>query len=148
MAYKKINNRDIPLLFCVLYTMQDIRMLEEKRDFTHEQLKRATKGLTGMPPGGGGPHGMEETFAKLAELDEQHAEKIKQYAEELSMAEKIINGIPPERGMRTFVEMVYMKHMRKEEVMAEINLTEWEYRKARERIEKAESMAKVKWEWP
>lgn len=147
MENKGMHNKDIQKLRRVLYTMQDIRMLEERRDFTWESMRRTTKALSGMPPGGGGPKGMEETFAKLSELDEKHAEKLKQYARELEEAEKIINGIS-RRSMRTFVSMAYLFGMSKDEVMEELNMKEWEYRRAREKIEKAKSMRDVPWEGP
>ena len=59
-------------------------------------------------------------------------------------AERILNGIPSQ-GMRTFVQMYYIDEVPKKEIMAELNMTEWAFDKARESIEKAETMKKVKW---
>ena len=142
---KRVRNRDLPLLTCVRYTMQDIRMLEEKRDWTRERLERVTSGLSGMPRGGGGPHGMEEGFEKLADLDRRHAKKLRQCEKELDTAERLINSVES-RPLRTFISMVYLRGMTREDVSAELNLTEWEYRKMKERVEGAERLRDVKWD--
>ncbi len=145
MAGKSIKNGDIALLSKVLYLMQEIRMLEDKRDWIHGRMCRVTRGLSGMPRGGGGPQGMEETFARLSELDEKHAKQLKRCTKDLEKAEAIVNAIP-DADMRTFVSMAYMRRMTKEEVMGELNMTEWDYRKLKEKIESAESMEKVRWD--
>jgi hypothetical protein len=138
----RVKNADLDAVSRVIYLMQDIRMLEERRDWTRERLHRLTKGLSGMPRGGGGPQGMDDTFAKLSELDDKHREKLRRCTLELTLAEGRINAIPDPR-MRTFVTMVYLMHTGKDQVMRELNLTEWGYRQAKEAVENAASMEKV-----
>ena len=142
--HSTIRNADIEAISRVIYLMQDIKILEERRDWTRDRLHRLTRGLSGMPRGGGGPQGMDDTFAKLSEMDDRHLAMMQRFTQELTHAEWRINTIPDPR-MRTFVTMVYMLHAGKNQVMRELNLTEWDYRTAKEAVERAESMEKVPW---
>ena len=47
-----------------------------------------------------------------------------------------------------FVEMVYIQHKSKRQVCREMLMSDWEYRQARQAVESAENMEKVRWSWP
>ena len=141
---RKTRNRDIPLLSRVLCIMQDIYGLEENREWTRDRLFQTTRYLTGMPGGKGGSRGLEDTIAKISAMDDRHAAMLREYARELETAEQILNSIQS-RNMRTFVCMYYIRHCTREEVCAELGMTEWGFRKAKEAIEKAERMEKADW---
>ena len=51
----KIRNRDIPLLADIFTIMQDIRQIEERREWQKGRMFNITQHLTGMPGGGGMP---------------------------------------------------------------------------------------------
>lgn len=141
---RSIRNRDIPLLQNVYAMMQKIVSLEHRRMWQRERMNNITQHLTGMPGGGGTPKGIDEAFAAISELEEEHKNLVKQYARELKRAERIINAI--ESGsMRAFVSMMYLDNIPGNEVRQKLNLTRWGFERAKEAIEQAEDMAHVAW---
>ena len=140
-----VRNRDIPLLAEILYIMQEVKLLEEQRDWQHDRLTHITQHLTGMPGGGGLVHGYEDAFAKLSELDEEHESRCLEYSRELLQAQKILNGIKS-RSMRVFVLMKYVFDVPDTEIREELNMTRRGFEKARRAVEEAPDMARVKWQ--
>ena len=139
-----IRNRDIPVLQRVVYVMQDIRALEERREWQKGRMDNITQHLSGMPRGGNGPVGLDAAFAALDELEEEHKQQVKQYYRELKAAERIINGIR-NRFMRTFVMMLYVENIQPGKVRSELNMSEWSMKSARNAVEQADDMASVRW---
>lgn len=137
-------NRDIPILSRIFYVMQDIRSLQHRSDFNTEQLYSTTKRLTGMPGGGGMPHGFDAILGELEEVNHEYGEMIARYVAELKQAEKILNGIE-KREMQTFVRALYVDQLAQTEVMRELEMTEYQFAKARKCVEEAENMRSVKW---
>lgn len=137
-------NRDVPLLARIFYIMQDIRSLQRRSEFQNEQLTSTTKRLTGMPGGGGLPHGFDTIIAELEEVNRDYGEKIGEYIRDLRKAENILNGIRSET-MKTFVRMFYVDQLPQAEVMRDLEMTEYQFSRARKAIEDAESMRKVNW---
>ena len=140
-----IRNRDIPLLADVLPIMQDVRMTEEQREWQRDRLTNITPHLTGMPGGGGLPKGMEEAFAVLSELEEDHAKKCVEYGRKLKRAQDILNGIE-NHAMRTFVMMKYVFESPDTEIRKELNMTRRGFDRARKCVEDAPDMASVRWQ--
>ena len=140
---RKVRNRDIPLLNRIFYIMQDIRSMDRRCEFTREQMYSTTKRMTGMP-GGGPPRGYDLMLGELEELNRDYGEKVAEYARELKKAERILNGIPSPKA-RTFVRMYYVDAVKTSEILSELDLTEYKFKQALERIEGAERMAKVDW---
>ena len=64
----KIRNKDIPLLADIFTIMQDIRQIEERREWQKGRMFNITQHLTGMPGGGGMPKGLDEAFAQIKGL--------------------------------------------------------------------------------
>ena len=141
---RKVRNRDIPILTQIFYILKEAESVERRGDWTYERLFAITRRVTGMPGGGGIAPGMDGTLAEVEELNNLYGERVKECVHALKEAERILNGIPSQ-GMRTFVQMYYIDEVPKKEIMAELNMTEWAFDKARESIEKAETMKKVKW---
>ena len=139
-----IKNRDIPLLTRIFYIMQDIRSLQRRSEFHNEQLYSTTKRLTGMPGGGGLPHGFDAIIGELEELNGDYSEKIREYVTDLRKAEKILNNITSQT-MRTFVRMFYVDQIEKAEIIRDLEMTEYQFDKCRKAIEDAESMRKTDW---
>jgi hypothetical protein len=139
-----IRNRDIPLLGRVVSVMQDIRVLEERASFERGRTQNITQHLSGMPRGGGVSAGFEAAFAAIAGLEEEHRERVMDYARELREAERILNAIP-NRNMRTFVMMMYVENLPPAKVILELNMTEWAFRLARTAVEQAKDMESVQW---
>ena len=139
-----IRNRDITILQRVIYVMQEIRALEARRLWQKDRMQNITQHLSGMPRGGSGPTGLDAAFAALDELEEEHKERVKEYARELKAAERIINEIP-NRNMRIFVTMMYVENIPPGKVRSELNMTERGFRTARHVVEQAEDMASVRW---
>ena len=140
-----VRNRDIPLLTEILYIMQEVKLLEEQRDWQHDRLTHITQHLTGMPGGGGQVHGYEDAFARLSELDEEHENRCVEYSQQLKQAQKILNGISS-RSMRVFVLMKYVFDVPDTEIREELNMTRRYFEKARRAVEEAPDMAHVKWQ--
>lgn len=141
---KKIKNRDIPLLSRVRFIMQEVCRTEKRREWQQDRMFSITQKLTGMPGGGGVPKGFDAAFAMLEEADDAHKRNVIEYCRELKAAERIINSIP-NLTMRTFVVLFYVDGLTKKQVMAELNMQEWGFRRARESIEQAADMAHVIW---
>lgn len=139
-----VNNADIPLLSDVLCIMQEVCAVERRRDWQRDRMYNITSHATGTPGGGGIPHGLDEAFAKLAEIDEEHEQKCKEYVRKLKRAESILNGIRSE-SMRTFVLMKYVMNVPDVKIRAELNLSERGFKRARRCIEEAKRMTSVKW---
>lgn len=140
----KVKNKDIPLLTGVLYIMQAIKGLEERRSWQRDRMLNITQHITGMPGGGGMPKGIDEAISLLSEIDSQHEEKCKEYARQLRKAQKIINGIESV-SMRTFVVMKYVMDVPDTKIRAELNMTYRGFDRARKAIEQARDMASVVW---
>ena len=100
--------------------------------------------MTGMPIGGGNAPGLDGTLADVEELNRIYGDKLAECIKALKDAERILNGIES-ANMRTFVQMYYIDDISKAEIMRELNMTEWKFNSARQRIEEAESMKKVVW---
>lgn len=139
-----IHNRDIPLLADVLPIMQEICQIEQRRDWQRDRMLNITQHLTGMPGGGGVPKGLDEAFALLSELDEEHEQRCKDYVRKLRAAQKILNRIESQ-SMRTFVIMKYVMNVRDADIRDELNLTRTGFNRARRCVESAERMADVIW---
>lgn len=141
---RKARNKDIALLARVLYTMQDVYVTEQKRQWMQDRLWNMTQKLTGMPGGHGGAQGLDAKFANISELEERYGKECEQSTRELETAEAILDGIPYTE-MKTFVTMKYVLHMGRRDILSRLNMRRWLYDKLCERIEQAERMALVQW---
>lgn len=139
-----IRNRDIPLLADVLPIMQEICQIEQRRDWQKDRMLNITQHLSGMPGGGGVPKGLDEAFALLSELDEEHEQRCRDYVRQLRAAQKILNRIES-RSMRAFVVMKYVMDVPDSEIRQELNMSRTGFSRARRCVEDAESMSTVKW---
>jgi len=139
-----VHNRDIPLLADVLSIMQEICQIELRRDWQRDRMVNITQHLSGMPGGGGVPKGLDEAFALLSELEEEHEQRCKDYARKLKAAQKILNGIESQT-MRSFVIMKYIMNVRDADIRQELNMTRTGFNRARRCVESADCMAAVKW---
>lgn len=140
----KIRNRDIFVLQDVIRVMQEVRALETRRQWQRERMTNITRHLTGMPIQHGGMGGLDAAFAALAQLEDDHKEKVKEYICKLKAAEQIVNGIG-NPFMRTFVTMMYIENLSAKMVRSELNLSEWGFKRARQAVEQAEDMGRVVW---
>lgn len=140
-----VRNRDIPLLADILYIMQEICAIERRRDWQKDRMYNITQHLTGMPGRKGGGSGLDEAFALLSEIDEEHEEKCKEYVRQLKRAQRILNSIES-RSMRSFVVMRYVMNMSDVEIRQELNLTRRGLERARRSVEEADCMSNVKWQ--
>ncbi len=141
---RKIRNRDIPLIWHLNESREEVRRLKERAEWMRDQLYSITRSISGMPHGGGGGKGYDETIVKISEAEERYAETMAMYTRQVKRAERIMRNI--ESGsMRLFVRMYYMDHEDKKIVMARMKMTEWGFRTARDNIEQAESMSTVRW---
>ncbi len=140
-----VRNRDIPLLADILYIMQEVCAIEQRRDWQKERMYNITQHLTGMPGRSGGATGLDEAFALLSEIDEEHEERCKEYVQQLKEAQRILNDIES-RSMRSFVVMKYVMGMQDTEIRQELNLTRRAFEKAKRSIEDADCIANVRWQ--
>ena len=140
-----VRNRDIPLLAGVLYIVQEIRMLEVRRDWQRDMMYNITQHLSAMPHGGGLPRGLDSAFAELSEIDAEHEARCKQYVRQLRKAEHILNGITSQT-MRTFVLMRYVMDRPDTEIRDQLNMTRRGFDRARTAVESASCMAQVRWQ--
>jgi hypothetical protein len=140
----QVQNKDIPLLADVLCIMQDVRSIELQREWQKERMYNITQHLSGIPGGGGGQRGLDESFSQLSELETEHEQRCKDYARQLNHAEKILNSIAS-RSMRTFVMMKYIMNVPDTEIRRELNMSRRGFERARRCIESASCMAAVKW---
>ena len=143
----KVQNRDIPILARVLTAMWDATNIEEMRGWIRERMYNITQHLSGIPGGGSQPKGLDDTFAKLSELDEEHREKCRVFVKELEAAETILNNIQSPT-MRTFVVMKYVMDIPNTKIMQQLNMSEWRFNQARACIEQAADMEHVDWKEP
>ena len=143
----KIINKDIPILARVLYTMRDVTNIEQMRDWIQARMYSITQHLSGMPGGGGTPKGLDDTFARLSEMDDEHKEKCRRYMRELEEAEGILNRIESP-AMRTFVVMKYVLDIPNVQIARELNLTEWKFNQMRRCVEQTADMEHVVWKEP
>lgn len=140
-----IRNKDCLLLHRVPYIMQDICRLETRRQWQKDRMFGITATLTGMPRRSGGvPSGFDAAYAALSELDDEQGQKVVEYCRELKKAERILNAITS-RTMRTFVVMRYIDDLPNGDIICELNMTEWGFKRACDCIEQAEDMEHVKW---
>lgn len=139
-----MKNQDIDILTRIFWTMQDIKSLQHRSEFHDEQLYSITRRLTGMPGGGGMPHGFDSLIGELEEINQAYGKQVEAYVADLRKAEKILNGIE-NPNMKTFVRMLYVDQIAQAEIMRELEMTEYQFDKARKSIEEAESMKKVRW---
>ena len=100
--------------------------------------------LSGMPGGGGSPKGLDEAFARLAEIDDEHAKRCRIYVRQLKKAQRILNDID-NLTMRTFVLMKYVFSASDQDIRKELNMTRRGFERARKCVESAPNMAAVKW---
>ena len=139
-----VRNRDIPLLADVFPIMQEIRALEQRRLWQRERMTSLSQRLTGMPGRSGTPKGLDDAFAQLSEIDEEHERRCRDYVRQMKSAQRILNGIKSE-SMRAFVLMRYVMNLSNREIMRELCMTEWRFNQSRRSIENAENMACVIW---
>ncbi len=139
-----VKNKDIPLLSRILCTMQDVVNTEDKMLWQQDRLNNITQSLSGMPSGKGMPSGFDATLAELEDLRDESKEQLQGYMRELKTAERIINSIASD-AMRTFVVMYYVNNVPAAVIRRELNMTEFAFGRARDAIERAEDMSRVKW---
>ncbi|MBP3690898.1 MAG: hypothetical protein J6I74_06190, partial [Schwartzia sp.] len=101
--------------------------------------------LTGTPGGSGMPKGLDEAFALLSEIDDEHKQRCKSYVRQLRKAQKILNGIES-HTMRVFVVMKYVMDAPDTEIRKELNMTRRGFERARDSVENAPCMEAVKWQ--
>ncbi len=140
----KVKNKDILLLADVLPIMQEVCAIEERRDWQRDRLSNITQHLTWTPGAHGPSRGMDDAFAMLSEIDEEHEEKCREYTRLLKKAQKILNGIES-RSMRTFVLMKYVMDRPNTEICDELNMGRKGFERAKRSIEEADCMTAVKW---
>jgi hypothetical protein len=63
-------------------------------------------------------------LAALAQLKDNHKEKVKEYIRKLKAAEQIVNGIGNPL-IRTFVTMMYIENLSAKTVRSVLNMSEW-----------------------
>lgn len=141
----EVRNRDIPLLCDIPCIMQEIRQIEERREWQRDRMTNISQHLTGMPGGGGLPRGLDDAFARLAEIDEEHEMRCREYARQLRKAQTILNGLES-RTMRVFVTMKYIMDVPDVSIRDALNMTRRGFDRARRAVEEAECMARVKWQ--
>ena len=140
-----IRNRDIPLLADILCVMQEVALIEQRREWQRERMDNISAHLTGMPGGGSAPTGLDDAFAKLSEIDAEHEKQCREYAGKMKTAEKLLNGIPTEE-MKTFVLMKYVFDLPDAEIREKLNMTRRSFEKAKQAVEDAPDMRSVRWQ--
>lgn len=139
----EVRNRDIPMLAGIIATMQEVRRLEERREWERERMYSISQHLTGMP-GGGAPKGLDAAFSAMSETEERHKRKCMEYARQMREAEKMINSMES-RTMRAFVTLKYLLDAPDAEIRRELNMTRTGFARARRAVENAKCMADVRW---
>lgn len=139
-----MKNRDIPLLQSILGVMQRIRQLEMKAEWEHDRMIKVTSHLS-LVRGSGHDIGdmMDDVLAKVDAIEQEHREELKAYVDKMREADRIVNEDITDDKLRAFVEMAYIDGMSAGEVKKELNLSEWEYRQTKEKIENAGCMKEV-----
>ncbi len=139
-----IANKDIALLTQIHSIMAQVTYIEQQRIWQQSRMGFISQHLTGMPGGGGTPKGLDEAFARLSEIDDEHAKRCKVYVRQLKKAQKILNDID-NITMRTFVLMRYVFRASDSDIRRELNMTRRGFERARKCVEEAHTMAAVKW---
>lgn len=139
-----IVNKDIDVLRKIMYTMQQVRSLEERANWEKDRMNNVTSHLSFSPRGGGIPSGLDRAFAALSELEDKHKSEAVRYTKELKHAESILNGIES-LEMRTFVMMMYVEQLPITEVRERLNMSRRHFDSARKAVEEAENMRSVVW---
>jgi len=140
----EVNNKDIPVLADTLSIMQAIYNIEVRRQWQRDRMSNISQHLTGMPSAHY-PHGLDEAFSALSELDTEHKQHCRQYVRQLKKIEKILNSIES-MSMRIFVEMKYVMDVPDTEIRNNLNMSKRGFYRAKECIESAPCMAAVKWQ--
>lgn len=139
-----IKNADIQILTQIHSIMTQVTYIERQRLWEQERMGYISQHLSGMPGGGAMPRGLDEAFARLAEIDDEHAKRCKVYVRQLKKAQKILNSIE-NINMRTYVMMRYIFRASDTEIRKELNMTRRGIERARKCIEEAPDMGAVKW---
>ena len=100
--------------------------------------------LEGSSGGSGTAKGLDEAFAKLAELDEDYATMCNTYADTVRAANEILHSIK-RPSMRSFVILKYMRNRPDIKIRKELNMTRRALEQAKECVENATCMAAVEW---
>lgn len=140
----EIRNRDIPLLAGVTLAVQEVKRTENRRKWQRERMNSIRARQAERVPGSG-PRGLDEAFAALSELDEEHNELCKSYVRQIRKAQRIIEGIE-NRSMRVFVEMKYIDDEPDTKVMKALRMSRRGFERAKKCVEEAPCMAAVKWQ--
>lgn len=143
-AERVIRNRDVILIWEIHDIKNEIESMEGRKSWLNDRMYFITRWVSGMPGGGSGKSGFADIMAQIAEADERYIETMKLLNRKRRKAERILKSIICQ-SMRTFVTMYYMDHAEKKTVMEKMRMTEWGFRRARESIESAVSMAAVTW---
>lgn len=143
-AERVIRNRDVILIWEIQDIEIEVESMEGRRSWLNDRMYSTTRWVSGMPGGGSGKSGFADIMAQIAETDERYIETMKLLNRKRRKAERILKSIACQ-SMRTFVTMYYRDHAEKKTVMEKMRLTEWGFRRARESIESAASMAGVTW---
>lgn len=141
----EVQNSDILLLADVYAIMQEIQQIEQLRKWQQSRMDGISQHLTWTPASGGSGKRMEDAFARLSEIDEEHEERCKEYAEQIREAQAVLDGIQSE-NMRAFVVMKYVMNVQDAVIRKELNMTRYGFNQARQNIESASSMKEVKWQ--
>lgn len=139
-----VRNRDILVLADISSVMQLVESTERRLEWQHDRMLSIRQHISGMPGGGGLPKGLDDAFAKLAEVGEEYETQLRAYLRQIREAQKILNGIES-RSMLAFVTLKYVKHASNAEVMRRMKMTEWGFNRGRRSIEEAQDMQHVKW---
>lgn len=139
-----VRNRDIPLLANTMSMMQELKYIQERREWQIERMTSMTQRLTGMPGAKGANHGLDDLFARLSDIEEEMEDRLKEYAGNLKKVQRILNSIESV-SMRAFVTMKYVMDAPDTEIRQELNMTRRGFDRARMCVEQASSMTEVKW---
>lgn len=141
---KEINNRDIAVLGEVMALMHEVKRLENQLLTQRESMFHITQKLNDMPTGKGMHRGIDDLLARYNELELRLLDTQTEHMDKLKQQQRIIDGIESVR-MRAFVCMVYVENCSKADVMRELQMSDWQYRSARDSVEQASSMRTVVW---
>lgn len=140
----RVYNRDIPVLTKYLYFVRAIEKLEDQIMWEHDRKINVSQHITGMPNGKGGVNGLDNVFARIDALEQEHREMVDRYIKNAKKVDKILNGIES-LTMRMFVRMKYMEDMSDTDIRKSLNLSRRGFDLARRSVESAPNMASVKW---
>lgn len=130
-----MTRNEIQLLQDILPIMQRIRQLEMQAEWEHDRMTNITAHLS---PDKGSGHGnalnMDDIFARIDALQGRHRALMGVYEKKMRRAEAVINGIGNERD-RAFAVMVYVEGFAAADVKKELNLSDWDYRQTKQRLE-------------